>query len=180
MFSLWTSLAGSLAGLVAATAQVAVGKAEELLILPPGEDANIAPRFVQRLAERAGRSLPDSWRWALGTLFHYGYGAFWGALYALLEGWLAARRRPPPPLLGGAALGAVLYALAFSRLGLAVQAGTERPPERRPAAKTAMAWSVALTFGLVTATLTPRWRPSLRPSLRPSPLVRGEGRPGVP
>jgi hypothetical protein len=162
MISVWTALTGSLAGLVAATAQVAVGKAEEWLILPPGEDANVAPRFVQRLAERAGQPLPASWRWVGGTLFHYGYGAIWGALYALLEGWLAARHRAPPPLLGGVALGAALYALAFSRLGVAVQTGTERPPQRRPASKTAEAWSVALTFGLVTATLTSRWRPSSR------------------
>jgi hypothetical protein len=159
MISAWTPLTGALAGLVAATAQVAVGKAEEVLLLPPGEDSNIAPRFVERLAEHAGESLPDSWRWMLGTLFHYGYGASWGALYALLDGWLAARHRPPPPLLGGSLLGAVLYALAFGPLGMAVQTGTERPPERRPAAKTAVAWSVALTFGLVAATLAARWRP---------------------
>jgi hypothetical protein len=165
MISAWTPPTGALAGLVAAMAQVAVGKAEEVLLLPPGEDSNVAPRFVERLAEHAGESLPDSWRWVLGTLFHFGYGASWGALYALLEGWLAARHRAaPPPLLGGAALGAVLYALAFSPLGMAVQTGTERPPERRPAAKTAVAWSVALTFGLVTATLTARWRPSPHPS----------------
>jgi hypothetical protein len=164
MISPWTPLTGALAGLVAAAAQVAVGKAEEVLLLPPGEDSDIAPRFVERLAEHAGKSLPDSWRWALGTLFHFGYGTSWGALYALLEGWLAARRRAPPPLLGGAALGAVLYALAFSRLGMAVQTGTERPPARRPAAKTAVAWAVALTFGLVTATLTARLRPVRRPT----------------
>ena len=164
MISAWTPLTGSLAGLVAATAQVAVGKAEEVLFLPPGEDSNIAPRFVERLAEHAGESLPHSWRWVLGTLFHYGYGASWGALYAILECWLAARHRAPPPLLGGSLLGAVLYALAFGPFGMAVQTGTERPPARRPAAKTAVAWSVALTFGLVAAALTARWRPPPHPS----------------
>ncbi len=143
---------GAVAGIVAGTVQVALGKAEEVLLLPPGEDANIAPRFVQRLAEGLGSSLPHPARWVLGTLFHYGYSAAWGALYALLVAFLPPRRRPPP-LLGGAALGGVLWALAFSPVGAAVQTGTERSPRRRPWYEAALTWSVALVYGLVTAVL---------------------------
>jgi hypothetical protein len=144
---------GAGAGIVAGTVQVALGKAEEWLLLPRGEDANIAPRFVQRLAEHLGASLPHPARWALGTLFHYGYSAGWGALYAIAVGLLPPRRRPPP-LAGGAALGAVLWFLAFGPLGAAVQSGTERSPRHRPWYKDVLTWSVALVFGLTTAALT--------------------------
>jgi hypothetical protein len=167
---------GAGAGVVAGTAQVALGKTEEWLLLPPGEDANIAPRFVQRLAERLGTSLPDAARWALGTLFHYGYSAGWGAVYALAVGALPARRRPPP-LLGGTALGAVLWALAFSPLGAAVQSGTERPPRRRPPYKDLLTWSVALAYGLVTAALV---APLLERAPAPGGPARGGPAPGGP
>ena len=143
---------GAVAGIVAGTVQVALGKAEDVLLLPPGEDANIAPRFVQRLAERLGTSLPHPARWILGTLFHYGYSAAWGVLYALLMAFLPPRRRPPP-LLGGAALGGLLWALAFSPGGAAVRSGTESSPRHRPWYKDALTWSVALAYGLVTAVL---------------------------
>jgi hypothetical protein len=163
---------GAGAGIVAATVQVALGKAEEWLLLPPGEDANIAPRFVQRLAEHLGASLPHPARWVLGTLFHYGYGAGWGALYAAALGLLPPRRRPPA-LAGGAALGVALWVLAFGPLGAAVQSGTERPPRRRPWTGNVLTWSVALAFGLVTAAIA-------GPALERLPVAGGSDGAGGP
>jgi hypothetical protein len=81
-------------------------------------------------------------------LFHLGYGAFWGAGYAL-----AVRDRPVSPIIGGTLLGGLIYALAFPRWGAAVLTKTERPPERRTTKMNLVAWSVALTYGVVTSLL---------------------------
>jgi len=96
---------------------------ETVLFDLPREQADIGPRFVRRLARKAmGESLPEPTHWLLATVFHFGYAAQWGTLYALLQEW-----RPIPPLMGGPLLASIIYALAFSPWGAATQAGTERP-----------------------------------------------------
>lgn len=145
----WTTTAvrGMGAGLIAGTVQVMVGKAEEKLLLPPWEDADIAPRFMHRLALRYfGVDINPPARWVLGTAYHYGYSAAWGALYAV-----ARERLRFHPLLGGLVLGGVIYGITFPRWGSAVQSGAERPPEKRTTAMEIVAVSVATVFGLATA-----------------------------
>lgn len=138
---------GVAAGFAATLVQTAVGKAsEKLLRLPPREDSNIAPRLMHRLAAHAGHDLSSPAKWALGTVFHFGYGASWGALYGM-----ARERRPVHPLPGGALLAGLIYGITFPRWGGAVQTGTERPPERRTDRMTLTAASVTLAFGLTTA-----------------------------
>jgi hypothetical protein len=156
---------GSAAGLLASVVQVAVGAAESALILPPHEDANIAPRLMDRLARDLGAELPLEAEWALGTLFHFGYGATWGAIYGMAEEQLE-----PHPLVGGAALGALIYAITFTRWGGAVQTQVERPPEVRTRRMTFVAASVAMTYGIATAYATRAMKP--RPKQRLLDLAR--------
>lgn len=137
---------GSAAGLGASVVQVMIGKAEEIVLLSPGEDSNIAPRLMARLAEDVGKDLSENETWALGTAFHLCYSAFWGAAYAT-----ARERYPVPPLVGGGLLGALIYGITFPRWGGAVQTDTERPPEARSDEMTVVAVSVALGFGITTA-----------------------------
>lgn len=139
-------LRGSSAGVVGSLVQAAVGASESALILPDHEDANIAPRLMDRLARDVGEEMPLEAEWLLGTLFHFGYGATWGVLYALLD-----ERVDVHPAVGGTALGAVIYALTFPRWGVAVQTQVERPPRQRTRRMSLVAASVALTFGLTTA-----------------------------
>ena len=139
-------LRGSAAGIVGSIVQAAVGASESALLLPEHEDANIAPRLMDRLARDLGEDLPLAAEWVLGTLFHFGYGAAWGMLYALLDDQLDVH-----PAVGGAAMGAVIYGITFPRWGGAVQTQVERPPEARTRRMTFVAASVALTFGLSTA-----------------------------
>jgi hypothetical protein len=139
-------LQGAAAGVAASVVQAIVGKAEELLFLPPGEDADIAPRLVDRMAQRFGARLPAAVKWGLGTVFHLGYGALWGGIYGLVQ-----QRRPLPALLAGAGLGLLIYGITFPRWGAAVKTGVERPPSVRSTRMTMVAASVALTYGLMVA-----------------------------
>jgi hypothetical protein len=140
-------LHGALAGAAAAVPQAMVGKTEELALLPPWEDSNIAPRLVDRVGTRIlGEHPSEVENWVLGAAFHFGYGAGWGALYAA-----ATHRRRVPPLVGGALLGTLIYGITFPRWGGAVRTGVERSPERRSPQMTVVAWSVTLSFGLATA-----------------------------
>lgn len=140
-------------GLAAGVLQVMVGKAEEKLLLPSGEDADIAPRLVRRLADDLGRRVSGPTAWALGTAFHFGYAAVWGALYAL-----ARERFRFSPLVGGAMLGGLIYGITFPSWGGAVQTHTERPPRERSRRMTFVALSVATAFGLSTAIVYERLR----------------------
>lgn len=139
-------LRGATAGLMGTIVQTTIGATESALILPEHEDANIAPRLMDRIARRFGEDLPLELEWLLGTAFHFGYGATWGALYALLEEQVEMH-----PAAGGAALGALIYGITFPRWGGAVQTDVERPPEVRTRRMTFVAASVALSFGLATA-----------------------------
>lgn len=141
-----TLLRGSTAGMAGSLVQAAVGAGESALFLPEHEDANIAPRLMDRLARDLGEELPLSAEWVLGTIFHFGYGATWGMLYALLDEELDVH-----PAAGGSVMGAIIYAITFPRWGGAVQTQVERTPGRRTRRMTFVAASVALAFGLTTA-----------------------------
>jgi ribose/xylose/arabinose/galactoside ABC-type transport system permease subunit len=135
--------AGAAAGLAASVVQVVVGKTEQWLFLPHGETPDFAPRLVDRAFQRAYGRASAPVKWALGTLFHLGYGAFWGAVYGA-----AQRRLRLHPLLTGAGLGLLIYGITFPRWGAAVRFGVERPPQARTRRMTAVAASVAMAYGL--------------------------------
>lgn len=141
-----TGVRGGIAGAAASLVQAAVGKTEDIAFLPPREDSNIAPRLMDRLSRMRGRSLSTAGSWTLGTVFHLGYGAGWGKLYAF-----ARERLPIHPLLGGTILGSTVYLITFPRWGGAVLTGAERPPELRSRRMGLVAASVALSFGIATA-----------------------------
>jgi ribose/xylose/arabinose/galactoside ABC-type transport system permease subunit len=136
---------GAAAGLIGCVVQAAVGGAESALFLPEHEDANFAPRLMDRLARDVGTELPLEAEWALGTLFHLGYGAFWGALYGLADD-----RFDIPPLVGGAALGGVIYGITFPDWGAAVQTEVERPQQSRTRRMSLVVASVTMGFGFAT------------------------------
>lgn len=151
-----TIVKGAAAGVAAAALQAALGKLEELLLLPPGEDADLAPILVDRLARRAGYGTSPAERWTAGTLFHFGYGAFWGAAYAV-----AREQRQLPPAAGGALLGTVIYLITFPRWGGAVRTSTVPHPSERSAGMAIFGVSVTASFGLATAAVYEglrRWR----------------------
>jgi hypothetical protein len=138
---------GVAAGLIAGVPQVVLTQIEAGLFGLSREQADIGPRFVRRVTQRVVGTTPASpTEWLFATLFHFGYAAQWGALYALAQEW-----RPTPPLVGGPMLSALIYTLAFSPWGAATQTGTERPPERRLTRETLMHWTAALSFSLTTA-----------------------------
>jgi hypothetical protein len=134
------------AALVASVPQVLLPKLEEKLLLPPGDSADLGPRFIERIAQGARRALPEDVKWLAASAFHFGYASLWGALYAL-----AYERRPVHPLVGGAALAATIYLITFTRWGGAVLTGTEEPPGRRGARKELVLVTAPLVFGLGTA-----------------------------
>ena len=81
--------------------------------------------------------------------FHFGYAAWWGAAYAGVSEALGARR--VPPLLGGGLLGAVIYTLAFSRVGMGTATGAERHPDRRGPRDWLVQMTSVLSFSLIVA-----------------------------
>lgn len=143
----WRTLAaGAAAGTLAAAVQAMAGKAYERGMLPRGEDSDVAPRLVHRISEEAGHDASRAEAWVAGTLFHFGYGGFWGAMYGL-----ARERWRVPPTAGGAALGAWIYLITFPRWGGAVRTGTVAPAGVRSERMTGFAVLVTATFGLATA-----------------------------
>ena len=142
--------AGMAVGFLAGIPQVLAAQAVALL-LGRRERADIAPRFVQRLAEHAGQSLSRPARWTLAMAFHFGYAAWWGAAYATVVEKTDPRRVPPS--LGGGLLGAVIYTAAFSRIGMGTATGAESHPARRGwrdwlvQATSVLSFSLTLAFG---------------------------------
>lgn len=134
--------------MVASIPQVLVPKVEEWLFLREDESADLGPRFIDALARRVDRELPEDVRWLGASAFHFGYAAFWGALYALAnERW---RMRP---WVGGQMLAAVIYLITFPSWGGAVLSGSEPAPRERTWRLEVMYATAPLIFGLVTAWL---------------------------
>ncbi len=136
------------AALLASVPQVLVPHAEERLLGLSADAADLGPRFAEQLALLARRRLPEDTKWLAASSFHFGYAAFWGALYAL-----AYQRRPVSPWLGGALLSTVVWAAAFAQWGAAVRSGMERPPGRRSWRKELILATAPAVFGLGTALL---------------------------
>src|SRR5690606_10648130 len=108
-----------------------------------------------------GEELSLEAEWILGTIFHFGYGAAWGMIYALAEEQLDLH-----PAVGGTALGGLIYAITFPEWGGAVQTQVERPPEARTSRMTFVAASVAFSFGLATAYASHAMRARVRDRIR--------------
>ena len=161
-------LHGAAAGLIAGIPQVLLTQVEARLMGLPGSQADIGPRFVQRVSSYLDAQPRAPERWLLAGGFHFGYAAGWGVLYGLLQRW-----RPAQPHVGGPLLAALIYGLAFSPWGAASQTGTERPVERRPFRETLLHWTAALSFALSLAYLfarLERWpRPDPLPAVARAP-----------
>jgi len=147
------ALLGAGAGAVGGAVQPAVGKLEEMLGFPRGEDSNVPRHFVEALANRAGVTLPNTISWLGGVGFHVGYALFWGTAYALVR-----EQKEFKPALGGLGLGALLYVVAFSRIGAGVQVGSEPAPDKRPAYKWAHTLTMPFAYSLTTAAVYERIR----------------------
>lgn len=149
------ALAGFFAGIPQVVAAQIVGTA-----VGDRQRADIAPRLVQRVAEHLGTSLPRPARWILGIVFHFAYAAMWGTVYAAAHEALGRRSRSP--LRSGGALGAAIYTLAFSRLGMGTQLDSEPHPDRRGPRATLVQATSVLSFSLTVAYaerwLRERWR----------------------
>jgi hypothetical protein len=140
---------GVVAGLVAGIPQVVLTQIEAWLMPTTARHAaDIGPRFVQRLDNALETDLEREHHWLLAGAFHFGYAAWWGSMYAVLQRW-----RPAQPHVGGPLLASVIYWLAFSPWGAATQTGTEQPVERRPTRETLLHWTAALSFSLCLAYL---------------------------
>jgi len=150
------------AGLIASVPQVLLAKLEERLLRPEG-DADLGPRFVERVAQAQRQPISEDTKWLAAAAFHFGYACVWGALYAL-----AAQRWRPHPVVGGLTLGGVIYAITFPHWGGAVMSGTEAPPHRRSWRQELVLATAALSFGLGTALLyrRPRLRQTREPARR--------------
>jgi hypothetical protein len=139
------------AGVLGSVIQVGVGLALDKVLLPPKQHNNIAPRLIKRLAQWTGRRGSAPRDWTLGTLFHLGYGAGWGALLGVARELSDARPLP----LGGAG-SALVYLAAFSPRGVGTLTLTEPPPRARGWRKQASLIAVSSAFALSTAILDDR------------------------
>ena len=142
---------GVLAGLIAGIPQVLLTQLQAQLLGLPRRQADIGPRFVHRVSRYVDAQPPTLGRWLLATLFHFGYAAGWGGLYAMVQRW-----RPAQPHVGGPLLAALIYAVAFSPWGAATHTRTEQPVETRPTRETVLHWTAALSFSLTLAYLFAR------------------------
>lgn len=136
------------AAVLASIPQVILPKLEEHVLLEEDESADLGPRFMEALAKRAQKPLPEDLKWLGASAFHFGYASFWGALYALLQ-----ERRPVSPWIGGLSLSGVIHLLTFPRWGAAVLTGTEDPPRDRPWRMEVVLATAAFCFGMGTALL---------------------------
>ena len=144
---------GVAAGLFAGVPQVLAAQIVGALVGSRSR-ADIGPRFVQRVGEKAGSPPTRPVRWSLAAAFHFAYSAGWGAVYSAVIESTGARRIPPT--ISGGLLGGLIYALAFSRLGGATLTGTERHPDRRGERDWAVQLASAFSFALILAH-TYRW-----------------------
>ena len=149
---------GILTGLAAGIPQVVFTQIEAWLMPVSREYADIGPRFVRRVSHHMDADLEQEQHWLLAGAFHFGYAAWWGALYAVLQHW-----RPARPHVGGPLLAALIYTLAFSPWGVATQTGAERSVEDRATNETLLHWTAALSFSLTLAYLYDRLQDNLEP-----------------
>lgn len=138
------SALGIFAGIVQVLASQVVGLATRRR-----ERTDVAPRLVQRIAERLGHSPGWPVRWSLAFVFHFGYAAFWGVLYTLVRASRGGAR--PPWWAVGTVLGGIIYTLAFSRVGGGTLLGSERHPARREDRERVIQVTSAFSFALVVA-----------------------------
>ncbi|MBV9120548.1 MAG: hypothetical protein JOZ39_07550 [Chloroflexi bacterium] len=137
---------GVCTGLLAGVPQVLVVQVLERVLKIRGEPADIGPRFVDRLARRAERPQSPWIHWLLAAVFHFGYAAVWGGLYGAIQS-----RRRLPPTAAGLALTALIYMLAFSRIGVATRLGSEPHPHRRERRRQLIHLTAPLTYSMVLA-----------------------------
>lgn len=142
---------GVLAGLLGATFQVMAGWLLSQIVLPRGEDNNIAPRLSERTFATLGRPAEPARDWLIGTLFHYGYGAGWGI--ALARGRTLSRL---PGVLVAFPISLMIYLLAFSRMGAGTIMRVEKHPSERPLAKQGSLLGVVVAFTLSAGLLLDR------------------------
>jgi hypothetical protein len=120
------------------------------------EKADVGPRFIQRVGKKLGKAPSRPERWSLAAVFHFGYSAGWGAVYSAAIEATGARR--VQPVVTGGLLGALIYALAFSRLGAGTLVGAERHPKRRGERDWAVQLTSAFSFALTLAHTYRWWR----------------------
>lgn len=118
------------------------------------KEADVGPRFVQRVGQKLGKRPSRPERWWLAGAFHFSYSAGWGIAYSTACEVAGARRMSPA--LSGGLLGAVIYSVAFSRLGAGTLVGAERHPDRREERDWAVQLTSAFSFALILA-YTYRW-----------------------
>ncbi|HEV2121424.1 MAG TPA: hypothetical protein VGW38_01450 [Chloroflexota bacterium] len=139
------------AGLIGATFQVVAGWLLAKVLLPEGQDNNIAPRLVQRTLATLGRPEQPVRDWLLGSLFHFGYGAGWGI--ALARGRTLARL---PGVLVAFPISLMIYLVAFSRVGAGTILQVEEHPTQRPMGKKGALLGVVVAYTLSTGLLLDR------------------------
>ena len=144
--------------IVASVPQVILPKLEEWLLLHEDESADLGPRFIEALADKAQRPLPEDVKWLGAAAFHFGYATFWGVAYALVQDRLRVR-----PWVGGLALATLIHLITFPSWGGAVVSGAEDHPRERPWRMELVFATAPLVFGLGTALLygdgpKRRWR----------------------
>lgn len=146
MSILRTVILGAGAGAVGGIVQPTVGKLEGKLFFPPNQDTNIPRHFVEAMEDRTDMHPPEEITEAAALTFHVGYALFWGAAYAT-----AREKWGLQPIPGGIGLGALLYALAFSRMGAGVEAGNASPPDGRSPREWLLHTTMPLVYGLTTS-----------------------------
>lgn len=139
---------GIAVGLLAGIPQVLAAQAAGGLVRDRSQ-ADIGPRFVQRVARLFLHSPSRGERWSIAALFHFGYAAGWGAAYGAVVGTVGVAR--VSPLLAGGLLSALIYGVAFSRLGAATLTHTERPPDRRSEREWFVLLTSAFSYALILA-----------------------------
>ncbi|MBW3605418.1 MAG: DUF1440 domain-containing protein [Actinobacteria bacterium] len=116
-------------------------------LLPPDHLVKTHPeKVIERLFEALGRTDPLDvvTRRRLGDLIHFGYGALWGATYAVVT-----RGRRPNPFVGGPLYAALLWGTNFG--GLMPLLGVQSGPWTWNGREFAFTGVAHVTYGTVTA-----------------------------
>src|SRR5574339_301208 len=142
-------LQGAAAGLVA-TVPMSIFMLIGWRLLPKREQYPLAPRLItEEITERAGLEDRMSENELVGlTVFsHFGYGALFGAIYALVEKWLSM-----PSSLGGALAGLAVWIGSY--LGWLPAVGILRPATRHPWRRNLLMISAHLVWGVTLGEVT--------------------------